>query len=243
MPRKRWDRDKGEITEPEPEPAAAEDAKAFAEDVVAAGETSDPEEMRAAAAAFTEAERPAEPEPGPLSKFQTALQELLDYDQITEIRLALYSREAELEKHTKKGSDLGVREEDARRRLRVIRGSDERFGLVMIFAPAEVTEQRDVFFDREKPNGRPDAESTDETITFRTVDGRDLTAHRDHLHEEPVLGELRALHTAGTMTDEVKRAIDDADIADLFGAWEIGGGPDGEEEEGRELAAASEVGA
>lgn len=127
-----------------------------------------------------------EPEPGPLSKLQAALQELLDYDQITEVRLALYSREAELEKHTKKGSDLGVREEDARRRLRVIRGSEERFGLVMIFAPVEATEQRDVFYDREKPSGRPKSDAE-----------VDQAVHDHVLEQDQLEAESAALAGAG----------------------------------------------
>lgn len=127
-------------------------------------------------------DRPDEPEPGPLSQLQEALEALLDYDQMTEIRLALVSRAGELEKHTKKGSDLGVREEDARRRLRIIQGSDTRFGLCRIFAERPVTEQRDVFFDREKPNGRPDGhvdEFEEPGVAFDPLTGEDLSEQRE----------------------------------------------------------------
>ncbi len=153
--------------------------------------------------------KPDEPEPGPLSKLQIALQELLDYDQITEIRLALYSRETELEKHTKKGSDLGVREEDARRRLGVIRGSDLRFGLVRIFAEAPATEQRDVFFDRESPNGRPSAEIT---LTFRTMEGEEVTCTLEQLELADRIQQIRKLYQAGMLPADVEKAVKDGDF-------------------------------
>lgn len=204
MGRKRWDREKGEIEEQEEtttEPQAA--ASAEPEPVPEGVDPATGEDTTTA-----EPEKPAEPEPGPLTKLQAAIQELLDYDQITEIRLALYSRETELEKHVKKGSDLGVREEDARRRLRIVRGSDERFGLVRIFAEEIATEQRDVFFDREKANGRPDAqEVTDCTITFRTVDGRDVTCTLQQLQIAERLLEVQALYRAGILPSHVETAL------------------------------------
>lgn len=106
---------------------------------------------------------------GPLSDLQAKLRDLLDYDQIAEVRLALSSRSAELEKHIKKACDLGVREEDARRRVRLIDGSDTRFGLLRIFAPEQATEQRDIFFDPENPNGRTDAEQDEDAALAREV--------------------------------------------------------------------------
>lgn len=196
---------------------------AAAEPETTAGESADEETQ----AEETTTDAPPE-EKGPLSKLQDAVRDILDYDQIGEIRLALYSRESELEKHAKKGSDLGVREEDARRRLHVIRGDSLRFGLTRIFAPEEVTEQRDVFFDQEKPNGRPAA---DETITFRTVDGRDVTCHVDRL-EELHLSDLLALFTAGTMPSHLENEIRSQDF------WYLIEGSDGGSE-----ALAREVGA
>lgn len=149
-----------------------------------------PEPQEPEAPARTEGTEPEDQQPdepkGPLSQLQDAVRAILDYDQIGEIRLALYSRETELEKHAKKGSDLGVREEDARRRLHVIRGDSLRFGLTRIFAPEEVTEQRDVFFDREKTNGRP--------MSDADVD----QAVHDHVQEQDALeAEAAALAGAG----------------------------------------------
>lgn len=169
-------------------------------------------------------EKPAEPEPGPLSKLQAAVRELLDYDQIGEIRLALYSREAELEKHAKKGSDLGVREEDARRRLHVIRGDSLRFGLTRIFAPEEVTEQRDVFFDREKPNGRPDA---DISVVFVTEAGEQVTCTLEQLRVADKLLEIQKLWLADVLPASLEQQIRTA------GLWHL---VEGEEEAGRALA-------
>ena len=91
----------------------------------------------------------------PLIELQEKLRALLDFDQLTEVRLALFSRMEELEKHLKKGSQLGIAEQDARRRILLIDGSDIRYGLARIFA-AEVCaydETRDLFFDK-GPDGQ-----------------------------------------------------------------------------------------
>lgn len=149
------------------------------------------------------------PEPGPLSKLQTAVRELLDFDQITEVRLALQGRREDLEKHRKKGAELGVYEPDTHRRIALLDGSDTKFGLTRIFAREEDSETRDLFFDREKENGRPDG---DDTITFRTVDGRDVTCLLDDLDLPEHLRELRALYRAGILPDRVEKAARDGDF-------------------------------
>lgn len=85
---------------------------------------------------------------GSLADSQNALRGLLDYDQLQEVRLALTARRSDLEKHRKKGNDLGVDENDAARRIRIIDGSDVRWGLKKLFAEEVTTYTRDLFFDR-----------------------------------------------------------------------------------------------
>lgn len=153
---------------------------------------------------------------GRLVELQEKLRGLIDYDQVAEIRLALSSRSADLEKHVKKAGELGVREEDARRRIRLIQGSDTRFGLLRIFAPEETTEQTDVFFDPSNPNGRPDA-----TITFKTIDGEEIVCTLDQLEQAEKLIELRALYQAGILPGEVETAIKDGDFWHLIEADDL----------------------
>lgn len=196
---RRWSPENGEVETQQEEPQQPEPEQVKVDEPASAGgPTGEPE-------------TPAEPEPGPLSKLQTAVRELLDFDQISEIRLALQGRREDLEKHRKKGAELGVYEPDTHRRIALLDGSDTRFGLIRIFAREEATETRDLFFDAEKPNGRPDAEGElDETITFRTVDGRDITCHRDKLWEHAP--DLRALFTAGTLEERLQNEIKDQDF-------------------------------
>lgn len=203
--RKRWDPAKGE--QPVPEGKEPETTEAEPET------TGDPETP--AEEATDEPEKPAD-EPGPLTKLQNAVRELLDFDQITEVRLALQGRREDLEKHRKKGAELGVYEPDTHRRIGLLDGSDTKFGLVRIFAREEATETRDLFFDAEKPNGRPDAEPLDGTITFRTVDGKDITCTFEQLETAARLAEVRALHRAGILPAHVEKAIRDGDFWHLI---------------------------
>lgn len=201
----------------EGETTAAEDGTTTTED---AERAADVETVPDAADVDTETGE-VEPEKGPLSKLQDAVRDVLDFDQITEVRLALQARREDLEKHGKKGRELGVYETDADRRMRILSGDSTTFGLLRIFEREVATEQRDIFFERESPNGRKKeeaappaqdpAESTDETITFRTVDGRDITCHVSQL-EELHLADLRALHTAGILPEHVTREIHNQDF-------------------------------
>lgn len=97
-----------------------------------------------------------------LQILQDGVRRLLDYDQLQEVRHALTDRREALEKHRKKGTELGVVEHDADRRLQLLIGDTTRFGLIRIFERETVTEQVDVFFDASKPNGRPDAKTEEE---------------------------------------------------------------------------------
>lgn len=154
-------------------------------------------------------------EKGPLSKLQDSLRELLDYDQLTEVRLALKARREDLAKHRKKGTELGVYEQDAQRRLFLLDGDDTRFGLIRIFEREQATETRDLFFDREKANGRPDS-ALDGTITFHTVDGQSITCTLEQLELADKIVHLRALHTAGILPEYVEKAIRDGDFWHLI---------------------------
>lgn len=227
---RRWSPEDGEVVKDEPETQEQETLAAeAATDPKTNGDGEGTVEIAQEAEAETDAERVEVPaiEPGPLSKLQAAIRELLDYDQIGEIRLALSSRTEEIDKHLKKASALGIREDDARRRLRLIEGTEIRYGLLRLFAPEEATSQHDVFFDQQNPNGRPQA---DETITFRTVDGRDITCLRDELWEHAP--DLRALFTAGTLTKAFQKEIKDQDF------WhEI----EPEEQHGQEQEAAAQL--
>lgn len=172
---------------------------------------------------------------GPLSELQEKLRALLDYDQITEVRLALGAREGEIEKHIKKANDLGVREEDARRRLRLIRGSDTRFGLLRIFAPEETTysETRDLFFDQESPNGRPTIK-----ITFRTQDGEEVTLTSEQLGLGERLVEVRELYAAGMLPADVEQSLRDGGFWHLIeDGWDEG--PPAADAEGAERVASA----
>lgn len=221
MPKnRRWSKDKGEHEVPSEEPTAAAETEPrapegepSAESTATAEATTSGTEADAGTepAADAEPEKAGAPEPGPLTKLQDGVRVLFDHDQLSEIRLALNARREDLKRHEKKGVELGVSEPDARFKLEILDGTSTKFGLIKIFAPIQASETRDLFFDRESPNGRPGAEeSTDETITFRTVDGRDITCHRDKLWEHAP--DLRALFTAGTLPEKLEKEIKDQDF-------------------------------
>lgn len=156
---------------------------------------------------------------GPLSEIQSAIRTLLDADQIGEVRLALIARRSELEKHRKKGTDLGVRELDAMRRLRILDGDDTAFGLLLVFAPEAVSETVDMFFDATPSANGASAEEPAEvarweptTVTFRTVDGRDITTTPEGLAIAGTLLEVRALHRAGILPSNVERVFRERDL-------------------------------
>ena len=115
------------------------------------------------------AEHPDEPEPGPLTQLQEQVRALFSFDQLSEIRLALSARLEDLKKHEKKGTELGVSEPDTRYRLEILKATSETFGLLRIFAPEQLSETRDLFFDREKPNGRPDPREKEDEALAREV--------------------------------------------------------------------------
>lgn len=242
----------------EADPTATADAAAPAPEEPRGGEEAQaetPTEKEEPAAS----ERSTVPEPGPLTKIQDAMRELLDHDQLSEIRLALGARREDLKKHEKKGTELGVSEPDARFRLDILDGTSTKFGLIKIFAPFFASETRDLFYDREKPNGRPAAKQPtleETTFTFRTVDGRDITCTGGQLRNAHILMDLRAMRVAGTLPEAIEVAfremgyahlIEDAKPADDDAGEDPDpeeGGPEGagqEAEEGREFAAASGI--
>lgn len=240
---KRWTAEKGETadpttpeTPPEQEPQPEPEAPAAAETNPPEGETNPPTGEPAApeweTAEPAEPTEPSEdeeeeeeddddetPEAGPLTKIQNAIRAVLDHDQLSEIRLALSARREDLKKHEKKGVELGVSEPDARFRLEILDGTSTKFGLTKIFAPLQASETRDLFFDREKPNGRPRAKDPtveNTTFTFRTVDGRDITCTGAQLRLAHILMDLRAMRVAGTLPEAVEVAFREMGFSHLI---------------------------
>lgn len=244
---KRWDPDKGETVDPTPvepetqpeqeqQPEQADPPQAAAaetsapegetnpppgEPVAAEGETAEPGEPTEPGKDEDEEEEGHDdiPEAGPLTKTQDAIRAVLDHDQLSEIRLALSARREDLKKHEKKGVELGVSEPDARFRLEILDGTSTKFGLTKIFSALQASETRDLFFDREKPNGRPRAKEASvetATFTFRTVDGRDITCTGAQLRLAHILMDLRAMRVAGTLPEAIEVAFREMGFAHLI---------------------------
>lgn len=200
------------ITDPEPEQPPAQDPPPEPEQPADPAPAETVEGSEPAPAATSEA---GEKMQGRLSELQSKLRDLLDYDQIAEVRLALGTRETDLEKHIKKANELGVREEDARRRLRLIRSSDTRFGLLSIFAAEEATYTErtlDMFYDQERPDGRPAAKPDPEPTDAQVNDA--VHAHVADLDQQEA--------DAAALAQETGTAIDGAADQPNAEGWDEG---------------------
>lgn len=103
-----------------------------------------------------------------LEKRKEAVQDVIDFDSLVELRQAIIDREKNLEKLHKKEAELGLVGGETLTRLQIIQGTDTRAGLLAIFKPLR---NRDVFYDSTEPVGpKPPPEDEPKDDPFPQVE-------------------------------------------------------------------------